>query len=710
MTILSDILEEIKDGQSARHLDHMVCIAKVYFPSDEESKMLALKFGHFLRTGRIGRATSFLIAGLLFDHNRFIRNVRRRGLLRSSLYGYQAKNITSVIKNVIASNILLPLETLKYLHSVLVLCTASDDVHKINRNIKKSLQTGGSFLLWKLLAELNFLFLQRQRQSLSSDLNPNCHEASFWGLEELAEGYSYLYSLIKSDALGSFPKTKESIFFADSLLTDACLVRSFSDFEFMIDLMGYNATTEGSNSIRMLPPNESCRIAFAIGEFKGRMREISLHHQYPSGISISLAKMGKDLCNALHDKEFKYDKGRLPRYTANLLIPKEILEWLREDRLFTEEIVTLTKLEEEQFADFSKIIGFEVSNGVTLGDLLKADRVFVLLYSYLINYLEPRMKSEREAVTHSLLLDRSKDEMIKLLGFAVGDKAEKVLNFLTWLPNDEQAFDLQTQPIVKWLNDVYTVPLSIVCSNNIFRNSLSRVRQRFFEDGTQDPLCDELFAKLTTRTYRVKKNLKYDFEGKEREIDVLAVIGEEIFIFECKNALAPGNLRQCKTTFDYIEKASSQLDNFLRALRNETYREKLEKKIGWKFPPLYRPATGIIISNRTFSGYRHNGHPVRGSGEILTQIEDGVVSLNGKQICLWPNGTFTGEHLWRYLEEDTLHCPYLQATFPLEQDHRYGEKNILFTAHYVETETLQKNFRTAYGIDEISELHKTNQD
>ena len=135
----------------------------------------------------------------------------------------------------------------------------------------------------------------------------------------------------------------------------------------------------------------------------------------------------------------------------------------------------------------------------------------------------------------------------------------------------------------------------------------------------------------------------------------MALIDGMLFVFESKNSLIPANWFELRTSFDYIKTAARQLGAFQTAFKFDEFRKRLSDKLRWTIEDETRLITSIVMMNRMFTGYRLEGHPVRGTFEILNFIDTGTVTLGNEHAKLWLGEKFTGEDLRRFLEDDILH-------------------------------------------------------
>ncbi|MEG4171644.1 MULTISPECIES: hypothetical protein [unclassified Microcoleus] len=205
-------------------------------------------------------------------------------------------------------------------------------------------------------------------------------------------------------------------------------------------------------------------------------------------------------------------------------------------------------------------------------------------------------------------------------------------------------------------------------------------------------------------------NLKYSFEGTQGEVDVLAVVDNCLFIFECKNSLHPCNVFELRTTYDCIQKAATQLTRFQDLWQQEPFRTYLAKKIKTQPNLPSQLCSCIVMGNRMFSGLREQGHSVRPIRELCYIISKGEILLNAYNIYdpdagkksiikfkLWKEDQLKAEDLLGYIQEDYLHKCYFNSLIRIEQTIKLKNKSLVQESyafsHERFLEQLVDNFR-----------------
>lgn len=305
-----------------------------------------------------------------------------------------------------------------------------------------------------------------------------------------------------------------------------------------------------------------------------------------------------------------------------------------------------------------------------------------------------------------LQANQLKDLLASFLG---EQKAKEIFELFTWRLESKKIFDLQTYPFIN-VEDWILLPLGILTNSDLCRNVLQSTNFRFDSESVEDPIVLEMERCLKPVSSIFETNLKYSFKGVKGEVDVLAVVDNCLFVFECKNSLHPCNLFELRTTYDYIQKAADQLTHFQDLWQQEPFRTYLATKIKTHPHLPSQLCSCIVTGNRMFSGLREKGHSVRPIQELCNIICNGEILLNsynisnkdaGKQsiikIKLWKEDQLNAEDLLGYIQEDSLHKCYFNSLSRSEQTIKLKNKSLVQESyafsHERFLEQLVDNFR-----------------
>ncbi len=86
--------------------------------------------------------------------------------------------------------------------------------------------------------------------------------------------------------------------------------------------------------------------------------------------------------------------------------------------------------------------------------------------------------------------------------------------------------------------------------------------QKRMSDGKNDILSERLAQVFQHASWTAKHDLSYKHGGLQGDIDVIAIEGDALFVFECKNSLHPCSTAELRTSLDHILHSQQQLDRF----------------------------------------------------------------------------------------------------------------------------------------------------
>jgi hypothetical protein len=262
---------------------------------------------------------------------------------------------------------------------------------------------------------------------------------------------------------------------------------------------------------------------------------------------------------------------------------------------------------------------------------------------------------EAESLLPTLSPAVNEQELHSLLSIVLpSDEIKDYIEFLS--PRFDKPVDLQYTPFWHTGSQVY-VPSNILGVSNAVRNAFSVANSRGGLEDFQESEAPEI-GRLLTEVFSKHTECIETRRLFGIEVDFAALIGNVLFVFECKDSILPTNVFELRTTVDYLEKAEAQLTDRVSRLR-ELLSNKPQQ---WKSQIVSEEVQiipAIITRTRMFVGYSGFGYPIRPVHEICTMVKDGVVSIyNGDD---WIPFNLRGE------EEgiEQFISSYLEDTHPL---------------------------------------------
>lgn len=348
---------------------------------------------------------------------------------------------------------------------------------------------------------------------------------------------------------------------------------------------------------------------------------------------------------------------------------------------FYEDAIYLADLGFELLASKDRLLNTKITPHINIRDLVSMHRIMCFWSLARFKALkQPPFAADSNIYYVSLmgLLPNIVDFLVK---HGIDEnKARDFATLLTYDPSKDNVIDIQYTPNLKLQDKYMTLPAVTYCSNYI-RNVLARSKKRIYKDSTEDPVVDILQRALKTRTKSVKANLTY----KGGELDVVAMVEDSLFIFECKNTLLPCSPFEQRTLIDHVNKSCVQLDRIVGKWHSQTFRADIARRLRWPIEDC-EIHTCIVLNVRLLSGIHYGGHPVRPIRELENFILNGQLDVvNGNETYsadTYRGRGFSASALNEYLSEQ---CPiysiWKNATTKKYRGHKGGSWK-LFEAEY----------------------------
>lgn len=589
--------------------------------------------------------------------------------------------------------------------------TTQNDIDKIIKKhhgeSKTGILDGQSFetsLFRELIAYIDLLFLQRYNMMAKDDSNLDVIES--YSNEDIASAVSFL--IYRYTNVIGMPEINCWID-ADYVLSDelkvlilqACKFLRLREWELFWDYYGYDISNNGC----FYPPDTLMGKSIMLGYINTQMQEMLFCTRvYKIGEMEHYAAL-ELYGEMLHKREdaasqmiIKQGKGVFERYifkTPNLLFQKIGAEDGGKYPLYLEEMTLLQYMEKELALSVEKLIDMKVSKSATLHDVIMFQRIFQLnrmYYSYLLKHgsdikvLIRSMGQMIPAATMKSLLNSQINNMTK---------TNEIIDFFTYKGD---RYDIQYTPLIR-IGDYYCCPTVICARSNFIHNSLSYLYQagiynKLDGEGLEN-LCYNSFEQHQD-LFSVQRGKKYKYHGDSGEIDLLVISDEFILFIECKNPLLPTSAFNMRTTFDYLKKASSQLDCMINSFSDESFQKQYLHSIGIEFKKR-KLLTCIVLGTRLFSGYDGFGHPIRCIHELRTFLNDGCIHfVYGDETTtkrIWCKEKLSLYDIEAYLSGDNYPTKNFQLDMmiPYEQKMSCGNHTVKFRTYKLRTPLMQKN-------------------
>ena len=640
---------------------------------------------------------NWLVVGIVADQDYWFRQARNTGIFRASRSGYSANLSRYIATTLLSYERALRLTPLSksYLQSVLELLRVAPAVRAADAQLIKNIRKHRTGLLKGLVAVLDSLFLLRNEFG----------QLFFEGLipEDYANGFSYLYyklttihGLHPSD-VGAVPERLLNGRWYLDLLRQAVAIKRFMEWEVLVDAFGYNCSYDDTKrELNIAAPDPTLEKSISLGYTQQFYQELAILDQVKSPQIASVESVAAGLREAM-DKAGLIQLKTTPSARYVFLFPKleELRKLLVDERLFLEDLAVRAAASRDLHIAVPELEAVKVPE-TTIVALLRMQRWFGVVRSVINSFLVSRIKSEPGLVLQSLVpvFDRARIADLLSMTDDSGSVSE-ILDLLNWKSDSESVFDVMYQPFVSGPGESLMLPLNIIASTNVIRNSLQLKHIRISMNTSGDPLPAYLEKRLLSLGLLARGELTYSFKGKAGDIDSALLLGDHLFIWECKNSLHPTGPFELRTSYDLILKATEQLDQFLECWADQSFRRYLANKLGWNLDRVAHIVTGIVTGNRMFLGYRSGAHAVRSYHELLNFIVDGKIWFADQAAEVRPGGPLQPEDLAAYFVQDSVHGRSFAAMEREDAIERFGTITVRRESYRLNVTDLAKRF----GID-----------
>jgi len=647
-----------------------------------------------------------LAVALVGGANTLVFDLRRRGFLRASRYGFRVGAVREFIRVLRRLHDVLGLEDrwLDYLLSVDALYELAPDAKRLRDGLmtRLSQRRGRALKSFLVLADQTFA------QGGVPQVEPGTPGST---AEDIASAVSRIIALTREEvglhgpdfvvtdeqALNPFNGTYDVDLHAAHRLEE--LYRA----ETMIDGLPYRARVDKDYVVvSSSDPDveKSVRLGYVQMEMQVHVRQEEMRkfwEQHPQA-PLSILEVFKRYYDDVISHFMQVKTLPLPRITFGIPELPNLFDPLADDRMFREDLMFLLQLSVEDYEEFA-LEPFEVAPGILSIDLFKVNRLFALMaYLYQRELEKVIDATERRRLTlHSVIVPLRREPLLKLLGNVLPlEKAEKILDMLV-LDQTRDLVDLQYTPFLK-VDDYYLLAPALIAHANLVRNVAfaNRLNESRL-DGQKDPMQSAVAEALRQAGFHVGEEVEDSARSSTGDTDLVAYRDGVLYLFECKNAYHPCNAHEMRNSYDHIVKAGKQLT--LRQLKfGETdYRKKVWKNLGWTMPAPTAIRTAVLIANRVFTGTNIEGHPVRQAHEFINVVARGEIRSPGAVYRFWDGDALSTADLDRYLGTDGLMGDHFASLEPHNYTYDLGSRKLGFKSWkfnaLTHQELIQKRYR-----------------
>ncbi|WP_339651947.1 hypothetical protein, partial [Halopseudomonas pelagia] len=325
------------------------------------------------------------------------------------------------------------------------------------------------------------------------------------------------------------------------------------------------------------------------------------------------------------------------------------------DHLFKEEQIQAFSLINENYnRDIFKI---KIYGSFTCFDLFKLQRFFGFV-SFIYKKAYEKLKSDGHP-NADLIRKRSvlpvfdKEVLVKIFQNTTGKSQSECEGLLETITNEKPAtdevIDLQYKPVLA-IENRYLVMPAVFAYSSLWRSLAISENVHFSVFGKHDHMVKSLSATLAGQGFKVRN----DFHFGEDEVDIAAVHGEHLFLFECKNPYHPVDDFELRNTYAHLIKGFSQLDKLKHRFSDPQVFNQFLRNLKVEPQPVKTTHYGVINANRALSGFTKNGIRVFHANELMNFISSGKIISDSDEYSCWRSEKFDISDLVSYIDGEVI--------------------------------------------------------
>ena len=287
-----------------------------------------------------------------------------------------------------------------------------------------------------------------------------------------------------------------------------------------------------------------------------------------------------------------------------------------------------------------------------------------------------------------------------------GSKLDAFWELNNYQKTDSKIIDLLYQPVLSagtQFPDLFYALCSIATISNIGRN-LFVLLKRFNnsssnEDGTIDPLVKTLSESFDSQKI---PHIEQKPLGSISDIDFAFLVGNTVYIAECKRNVHPTDIFECRTTIDAIRKAERQLDRIMRELSNSNVKDTFLQRFNLKNRNI-NIVPFIITGNRIFSNTNEFRYPVRHFRELINFIELGSIRIGKSDIYIRKNPGLCEEDMHQFLDTSSpFHSCFVESMIIYQKKFKHAKLSICIDDYVLDVCELNKFCETHWNVSALN--------
>jgi len=633
-----------------------------------------------------------------------LAEARKQGVFRSSKANFNPKLIRELLLELYASGTLSD-EEQHYLRSVNGMLVAAPDILDLRKKIITAASSRRYFLKTVLsIAETKYsdllrFFDERPEKPYVDVLFHNNKESILTAASYLVQVYREVIPPLElKDSNGIDESTDHAFYY--NLFEAAFAITNYLEAEIKVDFYDYEVFVDKATRTISVD-NVEFETAKSYGYVKSDLRAFSQAKIYEK---FATSKSFNELLDELWVRDSQEEESIL--YTIlfepveRIVLRSFFAEYghkvniFSHDYPFKEEQMQVLALVDENYNP--NVFETKIFKGFTCFDLFKLQRLFGFV-AFVYKKAYEKLKSDGHPSAdlirkRSLLPVFDKEQLVEIFQNTTGKSQSECKELLEKLTNDkyvsDEVIDLQYKPIMAIGGRCLVMP-TVFAYSSLWRSLAISEKVHFSVFGKHDYMVKSVSDTLVRQGFKVEQ----DFYFGEDEVDIVAVYGEHLFLFECKNPYHPVNDFELRNTYAHLVKGFSQLEKFKERFRDPQAFDQFLRNLDVEPKSIKKVHYGVVNANRVLSGFTKNGIRVFHANEFMNFISTGKIISAGDHYSCWRADDFDINDLVSYLSGELIVGDMIAHKSPMPFSVSFRNYRICF-----------RTFQ--YDLAEISLLHK----
>lgn len=456
------------------------------------------------------------------------------------------------------------------------------------------------------------------------------------------------------------------------LIDSTFSLTSYLKAEIDLDFYDYDViTNEEKNDVFVT--NEEFETAKDYGYTKTSLRTDAQVKRYRD--QLKLSKSYLEFLQEFWDRAQQDDHNYAYHIEENPLrvtVACEILEYdhifniFGGDELFLEEAMQLKLLMDENYNEDAMFV--KICGDFTCFDIFKLQRFFIYIGFIYRQAVLQSGNFDKEDIAkvrmRSSVPVMGELELIGVFSKITGKspvQCKKLLREIASGPvTAEDVIDLQYNPVIK-IAEKYVILPNVFGHSNLIRSLAKGEGVHFSVVDKVDHMVKKISEAMQSKGFTIFQDFKFGVD----EVDVVAVMGEDLFLFECKNPYHPVNDFELRNTHSHIVKGISQLENMKQRFSDQLVFEQFLKNLSIPVRSVKNVRYGVINANRALSGWGGNGIKVFHANEFINLILTGCINSAELKLNVWHGDKFQVGDLIAYMDGEIVSNDLIKHKIPI---------------------------------------------